>query len=78
MKISNEIAILGAGAIIGASILGARLIGHYQLVVGVDSTGALFMMRIDTVGGTIENCRFVRDKSGMGIQCLAETPLRQN
>jgi hypothetical protein len=77
MKIPNEVAILGAGAIIGASILASQMVGHYQLVAGVNNDGTRYMMRIDTLNGVIENCRAERNGDPTySIHCYADYPLQ--
>lgn len=57
----NAIAIILGSALIGASIIGARMVDHYQLAAVLDSSGNAFMLRMNTRTGVIENCRWAKD-----------------
>lgn len=67
--------ILCGALAIGAAIIGAQTIDHYQLAAGIDSSGGLWMLRLDTASGQIDHCKYVPRPPTARIVCFEEISL---
>lgn len=54
---TNQVALILAAAIIGLSIVGARLVGRYEISAGGrDTNGISIVWRVDTLTGDVQIC----------------------
>ncbi len=66
---TTQQAILLGAAIVGLSIVGARVIAPYEIAAGVGAGGNPFVWRANAMTGTVEFCRLSFDGNRYSVQC---------
>jgi hypothetical protein len=70
MRLTTPWAIVLASAILGATIIGARLIAPYQVGVNVGADGTLSIIwRANKITGEIQICRALPVRGGIVVSC---------